>query len=840
MASPDMSSDEGEIIEATPLPRSDENGDVDRPGRNPGRFAKTPDYDDSLRRSGDGQHRRNASPRGYKRSHDDRDFQAPNPGRDPRRFRVHYEGDHRDDTRRGRHFYDDPDLLPPRSSYHNEETERPVSRSSNHRFSGRDAFPTRPSIYRQDDRNRKRDFDRGNETYTNKRTKNRSRSPRGHRDRGRRDHGRFGREQNLDQRESMKYSAQTERQSQGNSVSKRATPGEASDTSRNDAKSDQGATGNRAMERRASAQSKDEPNESARALEPEQDFDEINPVDKEAAIEAEIMRRRRLREEAYKRATGATTLSIQSLQVSKKPAASTPASTQYSTPHKTEANTPRSPTSNSPSVSASGAQDAMSPGVFDITNDQDLINTHSEAKVDDQDGPSAADYDPTVDMKEDERRDEMRFGAVGLHGEERRPSEGDIVAQKEEVSPKKSTDDNDDFDMFADDFDEEKYAASEPATKTTPAPSQDLQDASQLAQPPGGGILEGDDKDGYYKIRPGEILGGRYQVQSTLGRGMFSGVARAVDVTTKKVVAVKIMRNNDALRKGGYTEIAILQKLNAADPDNKKHIVKFERSFEYKGHLCMAFENLSLNLREVLKKFGNNIGINMTATRAYAYQIFVSLGHLRKCSIIHADLKPDNILVNDTRNVLKICDLGTAIDRSDAATAHNEITPYLVSRFYRAPEIILGMPYDYAIDTWSIGCTLYELFTGKILFTGDSNNQMLKNIMEIRGKLSGKLYRRGQLSHMHFDELGNFISIERDKILGKTSVRTLPMVKPTRDLRTRLLAASSGMNDAETKELNHFIDLLERCLSLNPDKRITPSEAIKHPFFTQKVHSSGR
>lgn len=119
--------------------------------------------------------------------------------------------------------------------------------------------------------------------------------------------------------------------------------------------------------------------------------------------------------------------------------------------------------------------------------------------------------------------------------------------------------------------------------------------------------------------------------------------------------------------------------------------------------------------------------------------------------------------------MLKICDLGTAIDRSDAATASTEITPYLVSRFYRAPEIILGMPYDYAVDMWSIGCTLYELYTGKILFTGDSNNQMLKNIMEIRGKLSAKMYRRGQLSSIHFDELGNFISVERDKVLGKVS-----------------------------------------------------------------------
>jgi serine/threonine protein kinase len=111
--------------------------------------------------------------------------------------------------------------------------------------------------------------------------------------------------------------------------------------------------------------------------------------------------------------------------------------------------------------------------------------------------------------------------------------------------------------------------------------------------------------------------------------------------------------------------------------------------------------------------------------------------------------------------------LGTAIDRQNAATAHNELTPYLVSRFYRAPEIILGITYDYSIDMWSIGCTLYELYTGKILFTGDSNNQMLRAIMEIRGKLTPKTYKRGQLAGVHFDEKGNFISVERDKILNK-------------------------------------------------------------------------
>ncbi|KAH7131517.1 hypothetical protein B0J13DRAFT_105704 [Dactylonectria estremocensis] len=74
----------------------------------------------------------------------------------------------------------------------------------------------------------------------------------------------------------------------------------------------------------------------------------------------------------------------------------------------------------------------------------------------------------------------------------------------------------------------------------------------------------------------------------------------------------------------------------------------------------------------------------------------------------------------------------------------------------------------------------------------------------------------------------------------QTAVRTLSMLKPTRDLRTRLMAASGGMNDAETRDLNHFIDLLEHCLTLNPDKRIKAADALRHPFFTSRTGTSRR
>ena len=85
--------------------------------------------------------------------------------------------------------------------------------------------------------------------------------------------------------------------------------------------------------------------------------------------------------------------------------------------------------------------------------------------------------------------------------------------------------------------------------------------------------------------------------------------------------------------------------------------------------------------------------------------------------------------------------------------------------------LVLGLPYDFAIDIWSVGCTLYELYTGKILFTGRTNNQMLRSIMECRGKFSHRQLRKAQFGALHFDDLLNFRSVERDQLTGKVCRR---------------------------------------------------------------------
>ncbi|TAQ88985.1 hypothetical protein B7494_g2702 [Chlorociboria aeruginascens] len=798
------SSDEGEIRDGDAkkatksLPRLD-GSSVDRQDRNrsSNSNSRSPDHEYRLK---DGRGT-NTAPRGFKRPRDD-DY--PDRTRnDPRRFKVHYEDTPQAYKHRPRVSYEDLDYG--KSDPHSNDRDR----------------------------------------HYNKRNRTRSRSPyranRGDRDSGQSRGGqRYGGYNDAGRSNSYGY-GENVRGSKDQSVSNRGQGPLPAENARHDAKTTQGKSQQRDDRSTKSKKELVKPNKevpvadgsSSNAAADKVDAAEPEPIDEETLIE----QRRKRREAIKAKYRGAATpLLVQALQLGDKSGQSTPGQGATGEDEVSSSIRSASPALSTPTTPID-VQSPASPADFTITNDQDLANKKADLTISvDDDGPSAADYDPTMDMREDKERDTQRHSdeiPSGAYDETNPTTEQDILLPAEvapEAKPKKS---KDDFDMFAEEdddiFAEDLIANGKPYTNM----SDDLAKAVPISIPQAKeldiGMLDNwDDSEGYYKIILGELLNGRYHVQANLGRGMFSGVVRATDVNTQKLVAIKLIRNNETMRKAGMKEIDILQKINEADPEDKKHMIRLERHFEHKGHLCMVFENLSINLREVLKKFGRDCGINLRGVRVYAHQMFLGLSLMRKCNILHADLKPDNILVNEARTMLKICDLGSASDASD-----NEITPYLVSRFYRAPEIILGMPYDFAIDIWSVGCTLFELYTGKILFTGRTNNQMLRSIMDCRGKFTTKMLKRAQFAHIHFDEMANFRSVEQDKLTGKDTIKTLTFTKPSRDLRTRLMSASKGLTDLETKELTLFADLLDRCLALNPEKRCTPTEALKHPFISR-------
>ena len=351
-----------------------------------------------------------------------------------------------------------------------------------------------------------------------------------------------------------------------------------------------------------------------------------------------------------------------------------------------------------------------------------------------------------------------------------------------------------------------------------------------------------DDTDGYYRAKLGERLDdGRYEVTETnFGKGVFSSVLKAKDLersdspetSSSAFVAIKIIRNNETMRKASKTEVAILKKLSDRDPEGKKHVVQFHRSFEFRGHVFLVFEKLSMNLREAAKKFGRDVGISISAVRVYARQLFVALMHLQKCGIVHADIKPDNVLVNDQLNILKLCDFGSALFNAD-----NELTPYLASRFYRAPEVVLGLPYSFPIDLWAVGCCLYELYVGKICFPGKSNNEMLKYFVEMKGAVPKKILRKAAFKEKHFDRDENLRIAEVDKVTGKTMFRVFDNSTITANKTGRVesvlatVCVEHGGDNFERKKARQLSDLLEKIFILDPERRITVTECLQHSFI---------
>jgi len=237
-----------------------------------------------------------------------------------------------------------------------------------------------------------------------------------------------------------------------------------------------------------------------------------------------------------------------------------------------------------------------------------------------------------------------------------------------------------------------------------------------------------DDENYDYIITPNEhIHNGRYQLQRRIGKGSFGQVVKAKDTHTNKEVAIKIIKSKKPFLMQAKTEIMLLQDLNDNDEQDEHNIVRLLSTFIYRNHQCIVFEMLSLNLYELLKNT-HFAGVSLNLIRKFAKQILKGLAYLARpdIDIIHCDLKPENILLrHPKRSGIKIIDFGSSCKSS------KRMYSYIQSRFYRSPEVMLGLPYSVAIDMWSLGCVLVEMHTGEPLFSGTDQFDQMQKIVAV-------------------------------------------------------------------------------------------------------------
>ncbi|XP_013991567.1 homeodomain-interacting protein kinase 1 isoform X5 [Salmo salar] len=349
--------------------------------------------------------------------------------------------------------------------------------------------------------------------------------------------------------------------------------------------------------------------------------------------------------------------------------------------------------------------------------------------------------------------------------------------------------------------------------------------------------------EGDYQLVQHEILcsvSNSYEVLEFLGRGTFGQVAKCWKRGTNEIVAIKILKNHPSYVRQGQIEVSILSRLSTENADEFNFVRSYE-CFQHKNHTCLVFEMLEQNLYDFLKhsKFSPLL---LKSIRPVLQQVATALMKLKSLGLIHADLKPENIMLVDPLRQpyrVKVIDFGSASHVSKAVCS-----TYLQSRYYRAPEIILGLPFCEAIDMWSLGCVIAELFLGWPLYPGASEYGQIRYISQTQGLPAEYLLSAGTKTSRFFNR-GPDSSYplwrlktpsEHEAELGIKSKEARKYIFNCLDdmMQVRVNMTSLVGTDvlAEKADRREFIDLLKKMLTLDADKRITPMKTLNHPFVT--------
>uniref|UniRef100_A0A8C2FDR3 Dual specificity tyrosine phosphorylation regulated kinase 3 n=1 Tax=Cyprinus carpio TaxID=7962 RepID=A0A8C2FDR3_CYPCA len=288
-----------------------------------------------------------------------------------------------------------------------------------------------------------------------------------------------------------------------------------------------------------------------------------------------------------------------------------------------------------------------------------------------------------------------------------------------------------------------------------------------------------------------------------IGKGSFGQVAKVYDHKLQQHLALKMVRNEKRFHRQAAEEIRILEHLKKQDKTGSMNAVHMLENFTFRNHICMTFELLSMNLYELIKR-NKFQGFSLPLVRKFAHSILQCLEALHRHKIIHCDLKPENILLKQQgRSGIKVIDFGSS------CFDHQRVYTYIQSRFYRAPEVILGLRYGMPIDMWSFGCILAELLTGYPLFPGEDEGDQLACMMELLGMPSQKL------------TLSNGTVVLNGSRSRRGKMRGPPGSKEWG-------VALKGCDDPT------FIDFLKKCLDWDSSTRMTPVQALRHPWLYKR------
>lgn len=319
--------------------------------------------------------------------------------------------------------------------------------------------------------------------------------------------------------------------------------------------------------------------------------------------------------------------------------------------------------------------------------------------------------------------------------------------------------------------------------------------------------------------------GETYKVVDLLGTGTFGQVLRCRCVSRNVSVAVKVIKNKEAYRKQSSLEILVLKLLNnKIDPENNANIVRLLQTFNFKGHVCLVFEMLDYSLYDLLTQ-NQYRGLPLFVIQSFTRQILTALVAMQEASVVHCDLKPENIMISTMEeqeaeslksismesiydrpvSAMKITPSPTAsscspdmwgvqsrISLASSQSVHENKKPstvqqsqnaaqtlkvidfgsvcyesktmfhYIQSRFYRSPEVLIGFPYDGAVDMWSLGCVCCEMFLGLPIFPGVSQHNQLSRIIEMLGMPSDTMLEMSSQAGKYFKKTSSKHSPKKD------------------------------------------------------------------------------